>query len=175
MEAFALEGGCLRAGNSFAERQREAIPAADDTQPNARLLAMYRLCLEVMVEDLQNRRDLTGWPLPVRRGKREEREGVNPQVRGAANDASGGFCASTVTRGARETTRGCPAAVAVADDGHMETVIGGRGNFPKVLPGDRLHQHAHFSAAMPRNVLCNTKHKPKKIYLSRVARINASM
>jgi len=169
MELFAVGGERLGIGDVFTQRRGQAVASPDNAQPNAFIEAVGGFGDKIFLKNLQDGRDLGGRALPVCGREGEEGEGVNPQVRRAADDAAGGFGSSAVAGRAWQGAGSGPAAIAVADDGDVE--LGGRRRERRmVLPelllqdfllrlmGERVqHEHASFSAADYRNVLCIAK------------------
>ncbi len=85
--AFALRGQRFGIGNRRSQARGQAIAPPDDAQANAFFEAVRSLRLEVFLEYLQNGVHFDGRTLPVRGGKREQRQCVNAQVRRAPDDA----------------------------------------------------------------------------------------
>ena len=120
MQPHTPRCGRFRISDGLAQCGWQAIPAPDDAQPDALVNAVSRLDKKVFVEQPQNRIDLGRWALPIRGGKREEREGVNAHAWSRRNDLAGSLCACPMASGARQASRRGPAAIPVRDDGHME-------------------------------------------------------
>ena len=117
---LAVGGERLGIGDGFAEVGGQTVAAADDVQTDAFVEAMGGFGEQIFLEDFKNRGDFGGGPLPVRGREREESEGVNAEMRRAADDAAGGLGAGAMAGGARQGAGGGPAAVAVADDGDVQ-------------------------------------------------------
>src|SRR5258708_28832040 len=125
MQASSVGGGGFGIGDGLAQRGRHAVAAADDAEPHAFLDAVRGFGEQVFVEQPQDGVHFGGWPLPVRGGKRKERESVNAEARRGLDNAARGFGSGAVAGGTRKPTRSGPAAVAIGNDSDMKPRVRG--------------------------------------------------
>jgi len=106
---------------------------------------------KIFVENLENGGDFGSGPRPVCGREREQREGVNAEMRRATDDAASGLCTGAMAGGARKGAGSGPAAVAVADNRDVELRCrnwDGRMRMENGFFQDRvMHEHDSFSAA----------------------------
>jgi hypothetical protein len=98
---------------------------------------------QIFVQQPQNPVNFNGGPLPIRRGKSEERQRMNPEPGRNFDNAPGCFRSRTMTGGTRQTARGGPAAVSVRDDGNVEpgSVRNGRSHDGNFSNWELMHLH----------------------------------
>ena len=125
MQARSVGGRGFRIGDRLAQRGRHAVPAADDAEPHAFLDAVRRFREQVFVEQPQDGVHFGRRPLPVRGREREERQRVNAEPWRRFDNVARGFRSGTVAGGTRQPARSGPSAVAVGNDGHVQTRVRG--------------------------------------------------
>ena len=122
MQPGSASGGGFGIGDGLAQRGGQAIAAADDAQAHALFDAVGGFGEQVFVEQAQDGVDFGGGALPVRGGKREERERVNADARRGFDDAARGFGSGAMTCGTRQAARRGPASVAIGNDGDVQAL-----------------------------------------------------
>src|SRR5207302_2355622 len=101
---------------------REGVAGGDGAEADGLFDAGGGFGEEVFVEQAEDGGDFGGGALPVRGGKREERERVNADARRGFDDAARGFGSGAMTCGTRQAARRGPASVAIGNDGDVQAL-----------------------------------------------------
>src|SRR5687768_5986231 len=143
MQARPIRGEPLRRVDLAEERCRQAVAAPNDGETHSVLLERRRFRGEVPVKESHERRDLTGWTLPVVGREREQRQRAHAEAWRALDDASDGVGARAMPGGASQAARGRPAAVAIHNDRDVQRSPRGRSTWRhKVDRQKKISVHA---------------------------------
>ena len=120
MQAPAIAGGGLDAGQALAVGPGQAVTPADQGQARAAVDQALRLGVQIVAQEPHQAGHLRRGAQPVVGRKREKGQGGDAEIGRHARDTAHGFGARPMAGGARQALVFGPAAIAIHDDGEVQ-------------------------------------------------------